>query len=686
MADWAGKTLGKIHIDQLIARGGMAEVYVGTHESYGQVAVKILRGLLERDTDHLARFKRESEVIGELKHPYIVQMLDYYVVDETPCLVMEYVSGPTLATYLKVLRDRKQRLPIGVIAKLLASLASALDYAHEKGIVHRDIKPANVLLRSPSQDIQTQKTLPIDIQPILTDFGLVRLLDSTMHTTAGSVAGTPAYMSPEQARGEKVDKRTDLYSLGIMLYEMLSGSVPFQADTTFGMLMQHINEHPAPIPGISQDLQALLDRALAKDPALRYQSAGELANEFLAIFNGQTVSPGTLHIAQLAREAAASAQAPKPQPEENRRSRWIRMAVEFVIVVAIGAGLLLVFNPNRETPLDPNISVGRMRFRDFGFFNDRVEITLNDIPQPNEGMHYEAWLIGSDDAVRDIGSMISGASGVWRLEYNDPNAENLLRNFNQVQITMEQDDSSVATPSGEVVYSSVFPPEALVPVRNLVVSYSELPDQGPLLQNLWYYNADYINVSINNDGTIAVDQGLVEALENDDEAAFRKRTEEIINMIVGDQSAQYLDYDNDGVQSLSDSDGYGSLPNGDRLGYIQETILHAQNAAAAADATPTIRTNSQNIQTCLQNVEGWTNQILELALQLNEIPFGPEMEPIVSELSTLGTILLAGTDADGNGSIRPLEGECGATAAYEYGWDMVDMLIFPGPNRTPPPE
>ena len=137
------------------------------------------------------------------------------------------------------------------------------------------------------------------MEPVLTDFGLVRLLDSTMHTTAGSVSGTPTYMSPEQARGEKVDKRTDIYSLGIMLYEMLAGTVPFQADTTFGMLMKHINEPLPPIPGLSPELQAILDRTLAKDPALRYESAGELANEFLALFNGQTISPGTLHMAQL---------------------------------------------------------------------------------------------------------------------------------------------------------------------------------------------------------------------------------------------------------------------------------------------------------------------------------------------------------------------------------------------------
>src|SRR5919108_2154490 len=137
MADWAGKTLGKVHIDDLIARGGIAEVYTGTHESFGRVAVKVMRGLLERDSDQLARFQREAEVIEELRHPNIVQMLEYAIVNESPYLVMEYVPGPSLAAYLKKLHDKEQRLPIGLVAHILTSMASALDYAHLKGIVHR---------------------------------------------------------------------------------------------------------------------------------------------------------------------------------------------------------------------------------------------------------------------------------------------------------------------------------------------------------------------------------------------------------------------------------------------------------------------------------------------------------------------------------------------------------------------
>ncbi|HSB02440.1 MAG TPA: serine/threonine-protein kinase, partial [Anaerolineales bacterium] len=250
----------------------MAEVYTGTHESFGPVAVKVMRGLLERDSDQLARFHREAEVIETLRHPNIVQMFDYAILDEAPYLVMEYIPGPSLAAYLKKLHENEQRLTMGEIAHILKSIASALDYAHLMGLVHRDIKPANILLRSQLEVVELRKPLPADVEPILTDFGLVRLLDSTMLTTAGSVSGTPTYMSPEQARGEKVDKRTDIYSLGIVLYEMLAGTVPFHADTTFGMLMKHINEPPPVIEGKSPDLQAVVDRALAKDPALRYET------------------------------------------------------------------------------------------------------------------------------------------------------------------------------------------------------------------------------------------------------------------------------------------------------------------------------------------------------------------------------------------------------------------------------
>lgn len=702
MADWAGKTLGKVHIDDLVARGGMAEVYTGTHESFGQVAVKVMRGLLDRDSDHLARFQREAEVVEELRHPNIVQMFDYAVVDETPCIIMEYIPGPSLAAYLKNLHDNKQRLPIGIVGHIVTSMASALDYAHSKGMVHRDIKPANVLLRSRSETVELDKPLPLDIEPVLTDFGLVRLLDSTMHTTAGSVSGTPTYMSPEQARGEKVDKRTDIYSFGIMLYEMLAGAVPFQADTTFGMLMKHINEPLPPVQGISKDLQALLDRTLAKDPSLRYETAGDLANEFMALFNGQTISPGTLHIAEIARKAAEASKQGRSQPPEpiNRGRSFLRIGIEIAVVIGFGLILFQYFE-NRNgsltitpTPtLDPAFPVGKLEFSDLGGLVDHFSMSLdNNVPRPAEGKHLEGWLISDNPEItpRNVGSIIFDSNG-GHLEFSYPGGKNILADFNQIIITLEEgnleDEANITAPSETIVYSSKYPPETLVHLRELLVSDPDTPDEYSLIHGLWYYSGQYILVTINGDEDVDPELiSLVQAYETDNEASFRKRTEEVINLIVGAESEFYRDYDRDGAFDQYGGDGYGSLPNGDQSGYLQETADAAQAAADAVDSTSNIRTQNENVQVCIDNMTDWTNQLLPLALQLVDMPMGPQMQTIIDEMSTLGTNMLQGNDANGNGDIEAISGECGAQVAYyDNVYLMADMDIFIGPERVPPP-
>jgi serine/threonine protein kinase len=687
MADWAGKTLGKVHIEDLIARGGMAEVYTGTHESFGRVAVKVMRGLLEKDSDQLARFQREAEVIEDLRHPNIVQMLEYDVADESPYLIMEYIPGPSLAAYLKRLQEKKQQLPIGLVAQILKSMASALDYAHLKGIVHRDIKPANVLLRSQSESVEFDKPLPADVEPILTDFGLVRLLDSTMHTTAGSVSGTPAYMSPEQARGEKVDKRTDIYSLGIMLYEMLAGGVPFQSDTTFGMLMQHISEPPPPIKGISTELQLLIERALAKKPEDRYESAGALADEFLALFSGQTISPGTLHIVEMARQAAEASGQPAPPPQESRRNRWLRLGIEILAVVALGIVILRFIGPNLTTAVDPNAPVGRARFDFSNSDNDRIILSLNRATLPGDNEQYEAWLVHDDGTFRDVGRITFDATKVGRLEFTDQDGKNLLDGLRQIQITKEQNKTSISTkPAGEVVYSSVFPSQALVHIRNLDVSFNGGSDKASLIAGLFYYSGSYIEAAVNGDPDYPSYIGMVTALQKGDEVSLRKRNEEVINMIVGNQSDLYEDYNGDGQfdDLVNGSNGYGSLLNGDQAGYLQGTALEAQAAVEAPDTTSNIRQQNQSLQICIKNMKGWTDQILPLALKLQQMSFGQEMKPTIDELSRLGKALSNGVDVNKNGTIDPIEGECGALQAYDYGTYMADFPIFEGPNRIPP--
>lgn len=682
MADWTGKTLGRVQINDLIARGGMAEIYTGIHETHGLVAVKIMRGLLEHDEHQIRRFRREAEVIGELQHPHIVRMLDFAVADETPCMVMDYIPGPSLAVYMRELHNRGQQIPLALVAQILRSIASALDYAHARGIIHRDIKPANILLRSPTCDIHTEQPLPVDVEPVLTDFGLVRLLDSTLHTTAGNVSGTPTYMSPEQARGDMVDKRTDIYSLGIVLYEMLTGQVPFHSDSTFGMLMKHITEPPPPIKGISSDLQALLDRALAKDPDLRFTSAGEMAEEFLAIFNGQTATPSTLHLAKLARKHVEELKTPRniPIAKPSAGFRWFGIGAA-VLAVSLLAFFIFQF----VRPEDPDVSVGRLQFSDFSGTLDEVQVTLNTAKPPGDGYHYEAWLVSDDGAVtRKLGTVTFNAAGVGQLKLIDPNQANFLADFDRALLSLERDDSTADAPSGEVVYSSVFPRQALAPVRKLLVSDENTPGNLPLIQGLWYYSGSYVNISINGYNVQGEEViGLRQAFESGDESTVRKRTEEVINQIVGASSGLYIDHDGDG--SLENpADGFGSFPNGGSPGYLQETLVQVKLAADAADSTPNIRESGEKMQVCIQNMDGWLERILELALQLKDAPFGPGMEPVIAELETLGGTLVSGADADQDGLIEPLPGECGADSAYELAYAMSDMPLFPGENRIPP--
>jgi hypothetical protein len=287
-----------------------------------------------------------------------------------------------------------------------------------------------------------------------------------------------------------------------------------------------------------------------------------------------------------------------------------------------------------------------------------------------------------DGSIRNIGSIRYNSASVGQLEFTDPNRQNLLEIFDEILITVEQASGDVVEPSTEVVYSSVFPQTALAEARNLLVSHTDTPEQYAPMQGLYYYSGSYITGAINGDPINPNFVGLVKAYQNGDEATLRKRTEDVINLIVGDLSEQYQDYDKDGNFDNNDSDGFGSLSNGNRLGYLQLAALGAKNVGDADDSTPNMRQYSENIQFCIRNMEGWTNQLLPLALQLAELPFGSEMEPIINEMSTLGDYLLKGFDSNQNGLIE--QEECGVNLAYEYGWNLVEMPVFIGSDRIPP--
>ncbi|MFF9626487.1 Stk1 family PASTA domain-containing Ser/Thr kinase [Streptomyces griseosporeus] len=274
---------GRYELGQVLGRGGMAEVYLAHDTRLGrQVAVKTLRADLARDPSFQARFRREAQSAASLNHPAIVAVYDtgedYIDGVSIPYIVMEYVDGSTLRELLhsgrKLLPERAMEMTIGIL--------QGLEYAHRNGIVHRDIKPANVMLTRTGQ----VKVMDFGIARAMGDAGM------TMTQTA-AVIGTAQYLSPEQAKGEQVDARSDLYSTGCLLYELLTVRPPFVGDSPVAVAYQHVREEPqAPSvfdPEITPEMDAIVLKALVKDPNYRYQSADEMRADIEACLDGQPV-------------------------------------------------------------------------------------------------------------------------------------------------------------------------------------------------------------------------------------------------------------------------------------------------------------------------------------------------------------------------------------------------------------
>lgn len=247
----------------------MAEVYKAYQPGLDRyVGIKVLHSHLVDDQDFIGRFEREALAIGKLRHPNIVQAVDFDRDGDTYFMAMEFIDGPTLKDELKARKAANQSFTLPEVARIFGALCSAIDYAHGRGMVHRDIKPANVMINEEGQ-------------VVLTDFGIARIMGATQYTQTGALSGTPAYMSPEQGQGERGDERSDIYSLGVMLYEMVTGMVPFDADTPFAVIMKHISE-PLPLPtkvnpAIPEAVERVVLKAMSKVPDDRYQSAGDMA-------------------------------------------------------------------------------------------------------------------------------------------------------------------------------------------------------------------------------------------------------------------------------------------------------------------------------------------------------------------------------------------------------------------------
>ena len=283
---WIGHKLsGRYEIEALLGQGGMSSVYKALDPNLRRtVAVKMIHPHLSTDANFVSRFEEEAASIAQLRHPNIVQVYDFANDGETYYMVMEFVPGETMQQHLARLQKADRRMPVEDVIRYVADICDALEYTHTRGLIHRDIKPANILLN-------------LQGQAILMDFGIAKIVGGKQHTATGAVVGTALYMSPEVIRGESVDKRTDIYALGVTLFEALAGKPPFQADSAMSIMMMHVND-PLPdlrelSPDVPDALLEVVEKALAKDKNERYQSAAEFAQALRSIDLTQTAAAPT---------------------------------------------------------------------------------------------------------------------------------------------------------------------------------------------------------------------------------------------------------------------------------------------------------------------------------------------------------------------------------------------------------
>ncbi|MFI7615531.1 Stk1 family PASTA domain-containing Ser/Thr kinase [Nonomuraea terrae] len=390
---------GRYELDGVVGRGGMAEVYRARDIRLDRiVAIKTLRSDLARDHTFQARFRREAQSAASLNHPAVVAVYDTGedVTDGTPVpyIVMEYVDGRTLRD---LLRQDRRLLPERAV-ELVDGILRALDYSHRGGIVHRDIKPANVMI-----------TRAGDVKVM--DFGIARAMaDSaaTMTQTA-QVIGTAQYLSPEQARGERVDARSDIYSTGCVLYELLTGQPPFTGDSPVAIAYQHVREEPIPPSQIDPEIPAWADaivlKAMAKDPAHRYQNAGEMRADIQRAMSGMPVDAQTMamtgNYGQGTRTMNA-AQIPMPTGPATQRTtavppyeydegggrggrrrasgggggNAVKTALWIIIPLLIIGGFItagyLVFG-NKDTPVDTAVTIPQLETQERAFAEEQLK-------------------------------------------------------------------------------------------------------------------------------------------------------------------------------------------------------------------------------------------------------------------------------------------------------------------------
>ncbi len=303
-----GQMLGPYKIIEQVGAGGMATVYKAYQAAMDRfVAIKVLPPNMAQDPQFTTRFAQEARTIAKLEHPFILPVYDSGNEKGTAYIVMRYMEAGTLGDLLN-----KGRPDLRYSVRLIQRIAEALDYAHSQGIVHRDIKPNNILIDKNGQ-------------PYLTDFGIAKILESAGNLTGSGIIGTPSYMSPEQGQGMPVDARSDIYSLGVVLYEMVTNRLPFESTTPMGVMLKHIQEPLPPPSSIAPDvppaIEAVITKALEKNREARYRTAGEFARALESAITGRVIHAATAAMREPSATVAVGERTVPSRPDTGSRAK-----------------------------------------------------------------------------------------------------------------------------------------------------------------------------------------------------------------------------------------------------------------------------------------------------------------------------------------------------------------------------
>lgn len=668
-----GRTLGQFKVVEMLGRGGMATVYKGFQESVDRyVAIKVLPPHPGLDAQFIERFRLEARTIGSLQHPHILPLYDYGAESDILYLVMAYVEGGSLEDYID-----SGPMEVRQVEKMVREMASALDYAHKRGIVHRDIKPGNILIDGEGH-------------ALLADFGIVKMTGGDRNLTGTGVVGTPAYMAPEQGQGLNVDGRADLYSFGVVVFEMLTGEQPYKGDTAMQVVLKHMND---PVPHIHdlradlpEGLDAVMQKIMAKDPDERYQTGVDFAEDFSKAVHGDSDSLASFKrqnplqheaptqafsLSQGSSTIAFDATIAQPAPVmHDNNSLMVLLGGLALIVVAIVIVVMVVLSrPAEPPPLAtesaavatnaPTIEAtpapvaeanfGELRFSTANQAGDTVNLRLSGLKKPADGSEYAAWLRGDGDTLLALGKVVIDPFGDGVLAFTDPEGRPLPAVFNEVIITEE---SAIGdAPGDRIVYQGAVSPAVTSSLYSILIGDEEGINGGSLLDG-----------AITEAKFAAQHAGLAANATN--LGGMKSHSEHTINILLGTED----DYD---------GSGRGSNP-GRKIGvyfFLDKIESHLNNAVNAEGIASEVQSNAENIRVCVQNVRLWSDEVIANEKEMLAAATLEEVAEQIAASTAAANALQGGIDANENGVVEPFEGECGLEQIREFGIQVANLLI-----------